>query len=57
MRRREFLALIGGAAAWPLAASAQQGALPLVGFIGINVAENFGSRLIGFHEGLNASIK
>ena len=53
MRRREFVAMFGAAtAAWPLAARAQQSAMPVVGFLNGGQAETFWDRVAGFHRGL-----
>ena len=53
MKRRQFIAALASAAAWPLAARAQ--AMPAVGFIDSRVPEVLTSRLRGFHQGLKDS--
>jgi len=53
MRRREFIALVGGAAAgWPLAARAQRTELPVIGFLGSSLPDEYTIRLHAFRQGL-----
>jgi putative ABC transport system substrate-binding protein len=53
VRRREFITLMGGSmAAWPLAASAQQPSMPVIGFMSARSPEDSVSVLHAFHEGL-----
>jgi putative tryptophan/tyrosine transport system substrate-binding protein len=65
IRRRKFLAMLGGAAAWPLAVRAQQPAMPMIGFLssrspgeseGLVAAFRQGLRETGFVEGRNLTI-
>ena len=54
MRRRQFITLLGGAVAWPLAARAQP-AMPVIGLLDQRSAETTVDRLRGFHRGLKES--
>src|ERR671931_447465 len=66
MRRREFVTLFGGAVAWPLAARAQQPAMPVVGYLSslgqaisvrFDAAFRRGLSDMGYFEGQNVSVE
>jgi putative tryptophan/tyrosine transport system substrate-binding protein len=67
MRRREFIAALGVAAAWPVVARAQQPAMPVIGFLGVSSLEKMGGGVLfdfkrglaetGYVEGSNVTIE
>ena len=55
MRRREFIKVIAGSAAWPVVARAQQPAMPVIGFLGFASPDGYRPMVDAFRQGLQES--
>jgi putative ABC transport system substrate-binding protein len=55
IRRRDFIAGLGSAVAWPVVAQAQQSAMPVVGFLHDGTPDDYAGAIEGFRQGLNES--
>ena len=55
LKRREFISLLGGTAAWPLGTQAQQLAVPMIGYLDSRSPEAVANRLRGLRQGLKES--
>jgi putative ABC transport system substrate-binding protein len=53
LKRREFITLLSGAAVWPMAARAQQSAMPVIGYLSFGAATALGPRVAAFKHGLS----
>jgi len=53
MRRRDFLGVLSGAAAWPFGARAQQASIPVIGYLSVGAADERAHLISAFHQGLS----